>query len=136
MNYDTKMAIVVRRDLRNKYGLKVKTGKIAAQAGHAAMAWIGKRILPPNSDGYTLLDLSSAEFKWLNGPTYTKIVLGADSEEELIELVNKAKGIYIAAELITDLGLTEFSEPTVTCAAIGPATNDLVDRITGQLRPL
>lgn len=135
--YATKMAIVIRRDLRNSQGNKVRSTKLMAQTGHAGMKWINSLLqgVKPEPMGGYILRLSAAEHAWLTGPTYTKVVLGVDNLDELMKLVHKADGLFIGGEIIKDFGLTEFSEPTITACAIGPATNDLVDRITGHLKP-
>jgi peptidyl-tRNA hydrolase len=40
----------------------------------------------------------------------------------------------ILAALIRDAGITEFKEPTITCAAFGPWWSDELDDITGHLK--
>jgi PTH2 family peptidyl-tRNA hydrolase len=58
-----------------------------------------------------------------------------ETEEELLEVYNKAKEKGMISCLITDKGLTEFNGvPTITCCAIGPAWSDELDEITGNLK--
>ena len=40
VNHTVKQVIVVRKDLKNTQGHKVRTGKIIAQACHAAESWL------------------------------------------------------------------------------------------------
>ena len=60
-----------------------------------------------------------------------------NSEEELMELQDKALDAGLEVHLITDSGKTEFhGEPTNTCLAIGPDKAEKIDEITGQLQLL
>jgi PTH2 family peptidyl-tRNA hydrolase len=145
-NYDVKQVILMRTDLRNTKGEKVRSGKLMAQSAHAAMIWLSKRVQkmwasPATAKAY--LDdshglrrfFSAAEDAWLMG-SFAKIVLAVDMEQ-LIACVDHARSLSINAEVCTDNGNTEFGGvPTVTCAAIGPATSTLIDTITGRLKPL
>jgi PTH2 family peptidyl-tRNA hydrolase len=129
---DVKQVILVRRDLRNKEGRKIRCGKLMAQASHASMLWIRTRLLP---SGRTPLLLSAAEHEWFFGEGFTKIVLGVDSLEELESILREARSWSIKAEVVLDAGKTEFAGPTTTCAAIGPDFSSDIDRLTGHLKP-
>jgi PTH2 family peptidyl-tRNA hydrolase len=60
-----------------------------------------------------------------------------DSEEELMQIHDKALEAGLEVHLITDSGRTEFhGQPTRTCLAIGPDEADRIDAITGQLQLL
>lgn len=111
-----KQMIIMRTDLN------MPMGKMIAQGAHASMK-------------ATLLNLEHPSVKeWLNGP-FTKIAVRVDSEEEMLEILAKAKAADLIAELITDAGLTVFDGvPTNTCIAVGPATNDELKPITGHLK--
>jgi PTH2 family peptidyl-tRNA hydrolase len=111
-----KMVIVVRTDI------KMSKGKVAAQAGHAAV--------------------SAAEYARKNRPEWwspwiregqCKIAVKVKSEQELLELERKARNAGLPAALIVDRGLTELPPETMTCLGIGPAPSDKVDTITGKL---
>ncbi len=145
-NYETKQVILVRTDLKNVQGNKVKSAKMGIQMAHAGMIWLSKRVqsmfawdwdyMSGASTNPVYTSFSEAEKAWLKG-SFAKIALAVDSEEQLRELVKKAHELVIEAHICTDAGKTEFGGvPTVTCAAIGPATSYLIDRITGHLRPL
>ena len=74
--------------------------------------------------------------KWKDG-IFTKACLGVDSEEELLDIYNKAQEAGLPVALITDSGLTEFKGvPTNTCMAIGPDRIEKIDAITGHLKLL
>jgi PTH2 family peptidyl-tRNA hydrolase len=60
-----------------------------------------------------------------------------DSEQELMDIYDRAVRAGLEVHLITDSGRTEFhGEPTRTCLAIGPAVAEAVDVITGHLQLL
>jgi peptidyl-tRNA hydrolase, PTH2 family len=148
-HYGVKQVILMRTDLRTPQGQKVRSGKLMAQAAHASMIWLSKRVQSVFLMPFTLkaedaekyffaaaAHFSAAEKEWLEG-SFAKIVLAVDSEAELQRLVEAARADFLNAEVVTDAGMTEFGGiPTVTCAAIGPATSGAIDRITSHLRPL
>jgi PTH2 family peptidyl-tRNA hydrolase len=114
--FSYKQVIVVRTDI------KMSKGKVAAQAGHAAV--------------------SAAEYARKNRPEWwspwtregqCKIAVKAKSEQEILELERKARNAGLPAALIVDRGLTELPPETVTCLGIGPAPADKVDAITRKL---
>ena len=97
-------------------------GKEIAQGAHASMK-------------ATLLNLEHPSVQaWLNNGSFTKIAVGVSSEEELHSLVLRAQEAGIITALIVDSGRTVFKGvPTVTCCAIGPATQEELFPITGHL---
>jgi PTH2 family peptidyl-tRNA hydrolase len=114
--FSYKQVIVVRTDI------KMSKGKVAAQAGHAAV--------------------SAAEYARKNRPEWwtpwtregqCKIAVKAKSEQELVDLERKARNAGLPAALIVDRGLTQLPPETMTCLGIGPAPADKVDAITGKL---
>jgi PTH2 family peptidyl-tRNA hydrolase len=116
MNFSYKQVIVVRTDI------KMSKGKMAAQAGHAAV--------------------SASEYARKNRPEWwtpwiregqCKIAVKVKSEQELLELERKSRNVGFPATLIIDRGLTELPPETITCLGIGPAPSDKVDTITGKL---
>lgn len=112
--------IVMRTDLN------MRKGKMVAQGAHAAMA-----ILTQCKDAYPAVLVD-----WLAN-SYTKICVGVGSEKELLDIYNKAKNHGVLCSLITDNGATEFNGvKTITCAAIGPDENELIDLITKDLKLL
>jgi PTH2 family peptidyl-tRNA hydrolase len=139
-----KQVIIVRKDLRNSDGNKVRTGKICAQVAHASMKVLleHSKYLPDNQNNKTIktlqfsMEKDSAWDIWLNG-LFTKIVVYCNSEEELQEIYDKAKNAGLPCSLIVDSGLTEFKGiPTKTTVAIGPDYPENIDPITKNLKIL
>ena len=127
---DVKQVIVVRKDLN------MRKGKMVAQGAHAAMKFLIDNNTSDRPDTL-VVELSREEAQWLFCGSFTKIVLGCDSEDELRDLLLKAEVLGISACAITDAGKTEFhGVPTLTCASFGPARVDDIDKVTGHLRPL
>lgn len=117
--FSYKQVIILRIDI------KMSKGKMAAQAGHAAV--------------------SAAEYarkyrpEWWNPwmrEGQCKIAVKVDSEEELLKLERKAKNAGLPVALIVDRGLTELPPETTTSLGIGPAPSEKVDVITGKLQLL
>lgn len=134
-----KQVIVWRNDL------KVRKGKLAAQIAHASTALLldAMKITERGEHVGVKICRRLLEFrkdstwdKWIN-EGFTKIVLGCENENELLDLYDKAKSQKIPCVLITDAGLTEFNGvPTNTCIGIGPYWSDDIDKITGHLKLL
>lgn len=80
------------------------------------------------------LVLSQEEKAWLDS-SYAKICCRVDSEQELLDLVEKAKAAGLTVHLVQDAGKTEFNGvPTYTCAAIGPHSLEKFEGITSHLK--
>jgi len=130
-----KQVTVVRRDL------KMRKGKFAAQCGHAAESFITNSIAqklktPQATSNVFEIILTKEQQEWI-ATGRTKIVVGVNSEEELLALINKAKEKGVTVNPIIDLGKTEFhGQQTLTCASFGPNDNELLDSITGHLELL
>lgn len=140
--------------MRDKYpdgqgGTKgLRRGKEISQGSHASMAFLTRR-LQQNADGlrtpesfqkygdfqfWDFLDISPVMQEWIYG-SFAKVCCRVDSEEELLEIYQRAKDVGLEVHLITDSGKTEFhGEPTNTCLAIGPDYADRIDPITGHLK--
>ncbi|MCW3993356.1 MAG: peptidyl-tRNA hydrolase Pth2 [Candidatus Bathyarchaeota archaeon] len=114
--FDYKQVIAFRSDL------KMSKGKIAAQAGHAAVS---------------ATEEARKHFKewwkaWLR-EGQCKIAVKVESEKELLELEKQSKELAIPCALIIDRGLTEIPPGTITCLGIGPAPAEKIDKITSML---
>ncbi|MBQ9748739.1 MAG: aminoacyl-tRNA hydrolase [Clostridia bacterium] len=136
--YRSKMMIVMRRDL------KMRKGKIAAQAGHAAIEAILMALtregrladLAMTDDGMTLTTEGKEMTPLAEWFCYgcAKICIYVDSEEALLAIDAKAKERGILSAVITDAGMTEFhGVPTKTCLALEPLAADTADELTGGL---
>lgn len=143
---EVKQVIVIRRDYADKNGnkMQLRTGKIAAQASHASMMFLVRRLeykeqLGINMDlkqahVYYEPGFSDAENQWLEG-AFTKVCLQVDSEKELLDLHALATSAGLQSHLIRDAGQTEFNGvPTYTCLALGPDYNERIDPITQHLK--
>ena len=123
MNDTIKQVIVMRNDLG------MRKGKMVAQGCHASISFLTRKI----QSGHTM---TYVEQKWVNDK-FTKICVRVDSEQELIDIHNKALTYGMESHMITDAGLTEFNGvPTKTCLALGPDYASKIDAITGHLKLL
>jgi len=124
-----KQVIVVRKDL------KMRKGKIAAQAAHASMKVFFDR--NTGEDRFEMrIPLDPYMVGWVEGD-FTKVVVYVESEEELLACYVKANELKLPTALITDSGKTEFNGvATNTCVAIGPAADGKIDQVTGELKLL
>ncbi|MEM3702865.1 MAG: peptidyl-tRNA hydrolase Pth2 [Candidatus Bathyarchaeia archaeon] len=111
-----KQVIVFRSDL------KLSKGKIAAQAGHAAVS----------ASEEARKNKRKWWEAWMN-EGQRKVVVKVKDEKELLALERQAKELALPCALIVDRGLTEIPPGTVTCLGIGPAPAEKVDKITGNL---
>ncbi len=116
VDFEYKQVLVFRMDLQ------MSKGKIAAQAGHAAVS--------------AAQDAFVHHKKWWEAWLYEgqkKVALKVPSEKELGELEKGADELGLPHALIIDRGLTEIPEGSVTCLGIGPAPSEKIDKITGKL---
>ena len=115
-DFEYKMVIILRTDL------KMSKGKIAAQAGHAAVS-AAEEARKKRPEWWKM---------WIK-EGQCKIAVKARSVEELLELEREAMELRLPSALISDRGLTELPPGTITCLGIGPAPSNEVDKITGEL---
>ncbi len=105
-----KQYIVIRKDLRNTKGEKVRTGKLIGQASHGILNVFAREV---REKGF------SSDIEEYLGGDYKKIVLGVPSEEELVSLYDSLIRAGVVVEMVEDLGLTEFGRRTKTCFVTG-----------------
>jgi PTH2 family peptidyl-tRNA hydrolase len=122
---NTKQVIVIRKDLN------MRKGKMVAQGAHASMAVLTK-YMTKNDRGWWAFYPPKEMEAWLLS-SFTKICVYVNSEQELLEIYNKATQIGLPCSVIRDNGKTEFKEPTYTAVAVGPADSSMIDEITGEL---
>ncbi|QCC48445.1 peptidyl-tRNA hydrolase Pth2 [Halobellus limi] len=108
-----KQAIVARTDLG------MGRGKLAAQVAHASLS--------------AYEDTDDRTRKEWKGGGQKKVVLKADGEETLFRLADEAERLGLPNAIIRDAGHTQLDPGTVTCLAVGPAREEDVDRVTGDL---
>jgi PTH2 family peptidyl-tRNA hydrolase len=108
-----KQAIVARADLG------MGEGKLAAQVAHASLM------------AYEDAD-ERARSDW-KGEGQKKVVLQADGESQLFELAERAGAKRLPHAVVRDAGHTQLDPGTVTTLAVGPAEDDRVDTVTGDL---
>jgi len=109
-----KQVILVRDDV------DMSTGKAVAQGAHASVLAVR------DADDVSVTN-------WLNDSAGTKITLRVSSEDELRELIEDAEDASLPTGLISDLGRTEIEAGTTTAGAVGPASEDEIDAVTGHL---
>jgi peptidyl-tRNA hydrolase len=144
-HYETKQVIVLRTDLRDTKGNKIPRGKQIAQCAHASLKVFLDRMTLINIDMTSQHNIIKQTWEscftdsmlyWLNG-AFAKIILGCNSLEELMKLVDEAKKIDLPYAVIEDNGTTCFGGvKTITCAAFGPANSNILNQITGNLKLL
>jgi len=117
--FEFKQVIVLRTDLG------MSTGKLISQACHACL-------------GATEAAKKARPQSWRRwrGEGAKKVVVQAESLEELLGLVKKAEELGVAHFLVEDRGLTEVPPGTVTALGVGPERSEMVDRVTGSLKLL
>ncbi|MFH1450654.1 MAG: peptidyl-tRNA hydrolase Pth2 [archaeon] len=119
MDFEYKQAILLRKDLN------LSKGKAVAQGAHASIDAFIKANRDPDSGAQ----------EWLE-EGMKKVVLEVADETELVFYFQKAKDFGLPASLIKDAGHTEIPAGTKTAVGIGPAKNDEIDKITGDLKLL
>ncbi len=102
--------------------LKLPKGKLAAQVAHAAV------------EAFVMAE-DDARVNWLE-EGMPKVVLQASDEAELLRLHDLATQAGMPAALIEDAGRTVVPAGTITCLGIGPASDEDIDRLTGELKLL
>ena len=110
------MVIITRKDL------KLSSGKLAAQAGHAAVncALTARKLKPK------LLE------EWRNSGS-RKIVCQVNNLEAMKRLYGEARELGLVTEMVKDAGRTEIPAGTITLLGIGPGPRIVIDELTGTL---
>lgn len=113
-----KQVIIVRTDL------EMGKGKIAAQVGHACVLG-AERVRTSHPEWFS---------QWWLGQE--KVVLKVSGIRELQDIKRHAIELHLPWSEVTDAGHTQIAPGTITCISIGPAPEDMIDKVTGQLKLL
>jgi PTH2 family peptidyl-tRNA hydrolase len=114
-----KQVLVVRKDLG------MGCGKIAAQVAHAAVMAVDRA--------------KSRHPQWFESWAVggqAKVVVKVQSLSELMQVRKDAERMELPVVQIEDRGLTQIPAGTITCIWIGPAPENLVDKVTSKLKLL
>lgn len=114
------MVIVTRTNL------KLSKGKLAAQVAHAAVS------LALYAKGHHFGNVGKWFSKWYD-EGQKKVVVKVDTEKEFHKLKAKADDMGVPSVIIQDAGHTEIPAGTVTVLGLGPAPEEILDGITGEL---
>ena len=122
-----KQVLIIRTDLN------MRKGKMIAQGSHASMKVFFERMDKEHNlakkcsrtgdydgihNGYGYIcDFTDVMIKWMEG-SFTKIVVGCDSEQELFHFQKQAEEAGIVNAYIQDNGETEFKEICPKCSGL------------------
>jgi len=115
---DIKQVIVVRTDL------EMGKGKIAAQVGHACVMG-AEHVRKSHPEWFN---------EWWAGQE--KVVVKVSGIKELQEIKKHAIELDLPWSEVSDAGHTQLAPGTTTCISIGPAPENLIDKVTGNLKLL
>lgn len=114
-----KMVFCVRTDL------KMQTGKIAAQVGHATLG------------GYKAARRKHASnLRAWERQAQPKITLQVPSAAMLQQLERNAKALNLTTFVVRDAGRTQIAAGSITVLAVGPGDADKINQVTGKLKLL
>ena len=116
MTFKYKQVILARSDLN------MSPGKLAVQVAHGSVG-SAEKARRERWEWYAA---------WL-GEGQKKVVVEVMDESELRKFQEQAAKAGLPHELVQDAGLTELPPGTSTVLAIGPAPNELVDKLTRNL---
>ena len=101
-------------------------GKMASQVAHACLQ------LATNLDSDRNRQLLVKE--WQENSSEKIVVLECHSLDEMKSITSKAEQLGIPTAPVADAGRTEVEPGTVTCIAVGPGDENIIDQITGRLK--
>ncbi len=123
-----KQVIVVRKDL------KLRKSKLISLA-----AVVANKFLTENNEAQRhdelYVKLSQEEVEWLRGTTIP-IILGIDSQHAISNLVFQAELLGVSVHIITDPMAKPEDDHTILCAALGPDEEELINKITNNLKSI
>lgn len=111
-----KQVIILRKDL------EMGKGKMISQCCHASLgSW---------------KDADARIREQWEADGGKKIVLRVDGLKELKNLYKKARAAKLPCFIVRDAGLTQVRKGTLTVLGVGPADEEKIDTITGELKLL
>ncbi|GAB0494085.1 hypothetical protein MMPV_005375 [Pyropia vietnamensis] len=105
----------------------MRKGKIAAQAGHAAVGAFAALINAGDPAGWAAAWRRRGEAK-------IALAVGSESEIRTLEAAGQRHGVNVY--VVVDAGRTQIAAGSVTVLAVGPAPVEMVDKVTGHLKLL
>jgi len=135
---NTKQVIIIRKFDNFHFG------KMASQIAHASMAFLSndireyERYRTAQGEKVACETLFDAKHwpeirSWLEN-SFKKVVCYVETEEELIDLYQKALNKGLIVHKIVDSGATIFKGvPTLTCISIGPHEDSKFEDLTNHL---
>jgi len=114
-----KQVIVVRKDLG------MGAGKIAAQVGHACVLG-AEHVRKSKREWFDQWERYGQE----------KVVVKVSSLSDLEKVKRDAISHGLPWSEVTDAGHTQIEPGTVTCISIGPAPEEMIDKVTKNLKLL
>jgi PTH2 family peptidyl-tRNA hydrolase len=102
-------------------------GKVGAQCSHASVTAVLK--------AQKSIKYKEVVKKWAR-EGMKKVTLKVVDKKELLKYIQIAKDMNLPTSTITDAGRTVVEPGTMTCGAIGPAAEDDIDAVTGELKCL
>ncbi|KAE9575948.1 Peptidyl-tRNA hydrolase 2 [Colletotrichum fructicola] len=126
-NEECKLVLVVRTDLG------MTKGKMAAQASHATLACYKSLSKAATRDPCSAAAKILSRWERLG---QAKIAVQIKDQNEMLELMGKARSLGITAEVIADAGRTQIEAGSLTVLGVGPAPKSLVDQVTSHLKLL
>ncbi|WYZ37282.1 hypothetical protein EsH8_II_000788 [Colletotrichum jinshuiense] len=124
---ECKLVLVVRTDLG------MTKGKMAAQASHATLACYKSLSRAAERDPSSPAAKILSRWERLG---QAKIAVQIKNQDEMLELMGKARSLGVTAEVIADAGRTQIEAGSLTVLGVGPAPRSLVDQVTGHLKLL
>jgi PTH2 family peptidyl-tRNA hydrolase len=114
-----KQVIAVRTDLG------MSKGKTAVQVAHGSVS----------AAEHARVSHQDVWRSWLR-EGQKKVAVKVESEEEILRLMREAVNHGLPFAVIKDAGMTELPPGTTTVIGIGPAKEEEVDKVTGDLKLL
>ena len=121
MTSEVKQVIVVRNDIN------LKKGELAAQVAAASVKFLIENNESERGN-QVFVNLSNNEALWLTGSFFQEVV-GADSEDQLHDILMRAKFMGIEAH-------TSVKNDRLTCVALGPDESGILERLVHKLKPI